>query len=62
MTMDKLRVPGRKRRPHFAPDVPPQVRRMIWIKWLRQQTASERPFFALSTEACGELADILEGL
>jgi len=59
MTMQTLRVPGRKRRPHFAKDVPPQVRRLIWIKWLKQQAESERPFYALSTPACMELAELL---
>ena len=62
MTMQQLRIPGRKRRPHFAPDVPSQVRRVIWIKWLRQQASSERPFFALSSGACLELAEMLESL
>jgi hypothetical protein len=58
-TMQTLRVPGRKNRPRFAPDVPPQVRRLIWIKWLQQQAASERPFFPLSSVACAELASLL---
>jgi hypothetical protein len=60
MTMQTLRVPKGKRRPHFTSEVPPQVRRLIWIKWLRQHVASERPFFALSTPACAELAELLE--
>lgn len=60
--MQTLRVPGRKRRPHFAPEVPTEVRRLIWIKWLKQQGESERAYFALSRDACVELATILESV
>lgn len=59
MTMSTLRVPSHKQRPKFADDVPPQVRRLIWIKWFQQQAATERPFYALSTPACLELAELL---
>jgi hypothetical protein len=60
MTMATVHVPGRKRRPTFADDVPPQVRRLIWIKWLQQHLASERPYFTLSNAACAELVTLLQ--
>ena len=60
LTMADLRVPTGKRRPHFAADVPPQVRRLIWIKWLRAQAASERAYLQLGRSAAAELADLLE--
>ena len=60
ITMSDLAVPAGRKRPHFASDVPPQVRRLIWIRWLRQQAASERPFMPISQSAAAELADLLE--
>ena len=60
MTMQTLRVPIGKRRPHFASDVPPQVQRLVWIKWLRAQAASERPYMPISSRGATELADLLE--
>ena len=60
LTMATLRVPAGKKRPHFAADVPSPVRRLIWIRWLRQQAASERPFMPISQSAAAELADLLE--
>lgn len=60
MSMATLRVPSRKHRPSFTADVPPHVRRLIWLKWLQQQVASERPFLPLSSPACAELAALLQ--
>jgi len=60
LTMGELRVPAGEKRPHFAPDVPLQVRRLIWIRWLRQQAASERAFMPISQSAAAEFADLLE--
>jgi hypothetical protein len=59
MSMQTLHVPGRKRSPKFTEEVPPQVRRLIWIKWLQQHLATERPFYPLSSEACAELVELL---
>jgi hypothetical protein len=59
MTMKTLRIPSCKRRPKFAADVPSHVQRLVWIKWFHQQAVSERPFFPISSAACGELAVLL---
>jgi hypothetical protein len=58
--MENLRAPTGKRRPHFGPDVPSQVRRLLWIKWLRAQAASERETMPVSRGMAAELADLLE--